>query len=389
MVDQSLGAYNIADLREIARRKMPRGLFEYLDRGAEDEVTLRNNRTVFEHMRFKSRSLVDVSKRSQAITLFGEPSKMPVMIGPTGFAGLCAYQGEVMLARAAAAAGVPYVMSASALTAMEQVMEQGGGTLWFQCIMWPDRKLCYALVERARVAGFRALVITTDTLVAGNREHNRRNGITQPFALTRRNTIDLLGHPRWMAGVFLPYLIRQGGMPRHVNYPDEMEVRITKAGSVSGRAKTRTEAMSWDDLRAMRKVWPHTLIVKGILDVRDALLAADCGAEGIIISNHGGRQLDCAVSPIEVLPEIVDAVGNRLTVLIDGGFQRGSDVVKALALGAKMVLLGRAPLYGLAGAGEAGVARALAIFREEIHRVMAFLGCNSVEELNSEFLLRQ
>ena len=147
--------------------------------------------------------------------------------------------------------------------------------------------------------------------------------------------------------------------------------------------------MSWDDLRAMRKVWPHTLIVKGILDVRDALLAADCGAEGIIISNHGGRQLDCAVSPIEVLPEIVDAVGNRLTVLIDGGFQRGSDVVKALALGAKMVLLGRAPLYGLAGAGEAGVARALAIFREEIHRVMAFLGCNSVEELNSEFLLRQ
>lgn len=386
MADQTLGAYNIADLRKMARRRLPNGLWEYLDRGTEDEVSLRNNRAAFERIEFKPRVLVDVSKRSQAITLFGRPATMPVVIGPTGFGGLCAYQGEILLARAAAAAGVPYVMGAASLTAMEKVVEQGGdGTLWFQITMWPDHKLCHALVERARVAGFRALVVLVDAAVLGNREYNRRNGFTIPFQLTWRNAIDL-AHLRWLAGVILPYLIREGGMPRHDNYPEELGRRMLAGRTASGRTRTKTDSLCWDDLRALRKAWPHTLIVKGILSPRDAVLAADCGAEGIVVSNHGGRNLDGAVSPIKVLPEIVDAVGNRLTVLIDSGFRRGSDVVKALALGAKAVLLGRAPLYGLTVAGEVGVARALAIFREEIDRVMALVGCNSVAELNSEFL---
>ena len=389
MSDQSLGAYNIADLRNLARRRLPRALFEYIDRGAEDEISLRNNRAAFESIRFEPRTLVDVSKRNQAITLFGRPATMPVMIGPTGCGGLCAYEGEILLARAAARAGVPYAMAAASLTAMEKVKENAGdGTLWFQHAMWPDRTLCHALVERARETGFHALVVTSDGAVPGNREFNRRNGFTTPFRLTRHNALDLF-HPRWLSTVILPYLIRQGGMPTHDNYPKELGKRVTAgpAATAADRARFRTDAISWDDLRALRKVWPRALIVKGILSSRDAVIAADCGVDGIIVSNHGGRMLDGAATPFDVLPRIVDAVGHRITVIADSGFRRGSDVVKALALGAKAVALGRAPLYGLTVAGEAGVARALAIFRDEIDRVMALLGCNNISELSRNLLI--
>lgn len=388
MADASLGAYNIEDLREIARRRLPHGVFEYLDRGTEDDVSLRNNRTAFERIGLRPRVLVDVSKRSQEVTLFGQSIKMPVVIGPTGFGGLCAYQGEVALAKAAAAAEVPYVLGAASLTAMEKVMDQSeGARLWFQITMWPDRELCHTLVERARVAGFQALVVLVDAAVLGNREYNRRNGFTIPFQLTWRSAFDLL-HFHWLCGVILPYVLREGGLPSHDNYPEELGRRLTSGRTSAGRKRTRTDSLSWDDLRALRKVWPHPLIVKGILSPRDAILAADCGADGIIVSNHGGRNLDGAITPISVLPEIVDVVGNRLTVLIDSGFRRGSDVVKALALGAKAVLLGRAPLYGLSVAGQAGVTRSLEIFRDEIDRVMALLGCNSVAELNPELVSR-
>lgn len=388
MADASLGAYNIEDLRQIARRRLPHGLFEYLDRGTEDDVSLRNNRAAFEQIGLKPRVLVDVSKRSQEVALFGQSIKMPVVIGPTGFGGLCAYQGEVALAKAAAAAGVPYVLGAASLTAMEKVMEQSeGAKLWFQITMWPDRKLCHALVERARVANFQALVVLVDAAVLGNREYNRRNGFTIPFQLTWRSAFDLL-HARWLCGVILPYFLREGGLPRHDNYPEELGRRLTSGRTSAGKKRTKTDSLSWDDLRALRKAWPHPLIVKGILSPRDALLAADCGADGIVVSNHGGRNLDGAITPISVLPEIVDAAGNRLTVLIDSGFRRGSDVVKALALGAKAVLLGRAPLYGLSVAGQAGVTRSLEIFRDEIDRVMALLGCNSVAELNPGLVSR-
>lgn len=380
------GPHNIEDLRKLARRRLPRGLFALLERGAEDEVTLANNRSAFARIGLKPRTLVDVSQRSQEVTLFGKASKMPVMIGPTGFGGLCAHHGEIMLARAAAAAGVPFVMATVAMTAMERVMEQGGGgTLWFQLFPWPDRKLTHEVVERARAAGFEALVVTTDTPVLGNLEYVLRAGFKLPFRLTWRSAFDLLSHPGWLSRVLLPYLLEgQGRMPRHENYPLELRRRITAASP--GMVPTMADSQTWEDLRTIRRLWPRTLIVKGIMDPRDAVLAADHGVDGIVVSNHGGRNLDGAMATIEALPAIVDAVGHRMTVLIDGGFRRGTDVLKALALGARAVLLGRAPLYGLTAGGEAGAAAALAIFREEIDRDMALLGCSSVRELGREFI---
>jgi len=380
---QSLDAYNIFDLREIARRRLPKGIFEFVDRGTEDEVALRNNRAAFERIRLKPRTLVDVSGRGQGITLFGRQHQMPIGIAPTGTAGLMWYQGEIELARAAAAAGIPFTLATGSMTAMETVAEQAGGTLWFQLYMWPDRSLSHKLVERAKAAGYQALVVTVDGAVSGNREYNLRNGFTIPFSFTPRNVSDVLAHPRWLLGVLSRYLVTTG-MPRYENYPSELRARIT--ARPMGRSMLKNDSLNWDDLRALRKMWPHTLIVKGILHPQDALLAADCGADGVIVSNHGGRNLDSSMAPIEVLPEVVDAAGKRLTVIVDSGFRRGSDVVKALALGAKSVLIGRPTLYGTAAGGEAGATRAIDIFREEIDRVLALIGCRSLAELDRDCL---
>jgi L-lactate dehydrogenase (cytochrome)/(S)-mandelate dehydrogenase len=376
-------AYNIADLRKMALKRVPHGLFEFVDRGTEDEVSLRNNRAVFERIRLKPRNLVDVSKRSQEITLFGKKHKMPIVIAPTGTAGLMWYEGEIALARAAAEAGVPFTLATGSMTAMEKVAEEAGGTLWFQLYMWPDRSLSHKLVERAKAAGYEALVVTVDGVVPGNREYNLRNGFTIPFTFTRGNVTDVLLHPRWLLGVLARYLVTTG-MPRYQNYPTDIRYRIT-AGPM-GRSSMRNDSLNWDDLRALRKLWPHRLLVKGLLHPQDALMAADCGADGVIVSNHGGRNLDTVISPIEALPEVVDAVGKRVAVLVDSGFRRGTDVIKALALGAHAVQIGRATLYGVAAGGEAGARRAISIFRGEIDRVIALLGCNSISELSTEHL---
>jgi (S)-mandelate dehydrogenase len=375
--------YNIADLREIALRRVPKGLFEFVDRGTEDEVSLRHNRAIFERIRFKPRTLVDVSKRSQEVTLFGKRHKMPVIIAPTGTAGLMWYQGELALARAAAQAGIPFTLATGSMTAMETVAEQAGGTLWFQLYLWPDRSLSHKIVERAKAAGYEALVVTVDGAVSGNREYNLRNGFTIPFKFTRRNVTGVMVHPRWMVSVLGRYLLTTG-MPRYENYPSEIKYRIT--ARPMGRSMLKCDSLNWEDLKVLRKMWPHRLMVKGILHPHDAVLAADCGADGVIVSNHGGRNLDGAISPLEVLPEVVDAVGKRIAVLVDSGFRRGSDVVKALAMGAHAVQLGRSTLYGVAAGGEAGAQRAIAILREEIDRVMALIGCNSIAELTPEFL---
>jgi len=382
--DKSPGAYNIDDLREIARRRVPKGMFEFVDRGSEDEVALRNNRTAFERIKLKPRTLVDVSKRNQEITLFGNPQQMPIAIAPTGSAGLMWYEGEIALARAAAAAGIPFTLATGSMTAMEEVVAQAGGRLWFQLYMWPDRSLSHKLVERARAAGYEALMVTVDGAVSGNREYNLRNGFTVPFTFTRRNVSDVLMHPEWLLGVLTRYLLTTG-MPRYENYPSERKYKIT--AQPMGKGMLLNDSLNWDDLHALRKMWPHTLIVKGILHPQDAVLAADCGADGIVVSNHGGRNLDSSMAPIEVLPEVVDAVGKRITVIVDSGFRRGSDVVKALALGAKAVLIGRPTLYGTAAGGEAGAARAIAIFREEIDRVLALIGCPGIAALNREYLM--
>jgi len=367
----------------MALKRVPKGLFDFVDRGTEDEVSLRNNRSVFERIRFKPRTLVDVSKRNQEVTLFGRKHKMPITIAPTGTAGLMWYQGEIALARAAAQAGIPFTLATGSMTAMEEVAKEAGGTLWFQLYMWPDRSLSHRLVERAKAAGYEALVVTVDGVVSGNREYNLRSGFTIPFTFTRKNITDVLMHPRWMIDVLARYLVTTG-MPRYQNYPTDIKYRIT-AGPM-GRSSMRTDSLSWDDLRALRKIWPHKLMVKGILHPQDALMAVDCGADGVIVSNHGGRNLDGIISPVEALPEVANAVGKRATVLVDSGFRRGSDVVKALALGAHAVQIGRSTLYGVAAGGEEGARRAITIFRDEIDRVMALNGCRSVAEINTDYL---
>jgi isopentenyl diphosphate isomerase/L-lactate dehydrogenase-like FMN-dependent dehydrogenase len=225
--------------------------------------------------------------------------------------------------------------------------------------------------------------VTVDSPVFSNREYNLRNNFTMPMSYTVRNVTDVLTHPRWLAGVLMRYLLTTG-MPRYENYPSDVKARIT--AQPMGRALKLNDSLTWDDVRVLRKLWPRTLIVKGILHPQDAVLAADCGADGVILSNHGGRVMDGAMAPIDALPEVVAAVGKRITVLVDSGFRRGSDVIKALALGANGVLIGRSSLYGAAAAGEAGAARAITIFREEIDRVLALLGCGSVAALNADYL---
>ncbi len=384
MNDDTLGAFNVADLREIARRRLPKGIFEFVDRGAEDEVSLRNNRTAFEGIRLRPRVLADVSQRSQEITLFGHRQKMPIAIAPTGAAGIMWHEGEIALARAAAAAGIPFTLATGSLTAMERVVARAGGRIWFQLYMYADRSLSYQLVERAKSAGLEALVVTVDSPVFSNREYNLRNGFTIPLSYTPRNVVDVLRHPRWLAGVWMRYLLTTG-MPRYVNYPEAVKSSIS--ARPMGRALKLNDSLTWEDVRVLRKLWPRTLMVKGVLRPQDAALAADSGADAVIVSNHGGRVVDGAVAPIEVLPKIVDAVGKRMTVMVDSGFRRGTDVVKALALGANAVLVGRATLYGTAAAGEAGAARAITIFRDEIDRTLALLGCAGIAALNPDHVV--
>jgi isopentenyl diphosphate isomerase/L-lactate dehydrogenase-like FMN-dependent dehydrogenase len=383
MAQDNLGAWNIADLRELARKRLPRGLFEFMDRGCEDEVSLRNNRATFERIKLKPRVLNDVSGREQSITLFGQKQNMPLAIAPTGTPGIMWYEGELALARAAKAAGIPFTLATTTLTAMERVVDKVGGRLWFQLYMYADRALSRWIAERARSAGYEALIITVDSATFSNREYNLRNGFTIPITYSPKNIIDVARHPRWLAGVWLRYMLA-GGLPLYENYPPEVKARIKAAPM--GRAMKLNDALNWDDIREMRKLWPRTLLIKGVLSPQDAAMAADCGVDGVVVSNHGGRIIDGAIAPIDALPAMLDAVGKRMTVIVDSGFRRGSDVVKAMAMGAHAVLVGRATLYGVAAAGEAGGHRALTILREEIDRVMALVGCRSIAELNHALL---
>lgn len=385
MSESTLGVYDIADLREQARQRLPRGVFEFFDRGNGDEVALANNRAAFERIKLNPHMLVDTSQRTQAITLFGKQQPMPMVVGPTGSAGLAWYEGEVALARAARNAGIPYTLATGSMTALERVAAEAGGELWFQVYMWPDRAASHALIERAKAADYKALVVTVDTPVPPGREYNLRNGMTVPFRFTRRNVTDVLLHPRWLAGVLLRYLLTTG-MPRYENYPTAMKTKITALPM--GRSMMVSDSLTWDDLREIRKLWPRPLLVKGILRAEDAKLAAECGVDGVIVSNHGGRALDSTRAPIEILPEVVEAVGSRVTVIVDSGFRRGSDVIKGLALGADAVMIGRATLYGLAMAGEAGAARAIEIYRDEIDRILAMIGCPEIGKLDAGYLAR-
>lgn len=380
-----LVAHNIADLRLAARARLPRGLFDYVDRGTEEEVSLRGNREAFDRVQFVPRPLMDVAVREQAVELFGSRLAMPLAIAPTGMAGMLWHQGEIAIARAAKAAGIPFTLSTYSITSIEEVAEVGGN-LWFQLYLWPRMEMSHELVKRAQKAGYKALVVTVDSVVNGNREHNRRNGFSVPMRLTPRNVWDGALHPRWTLGVMGRYVMTSG-IPEFANFP--IDVRSNLRGRTGGNAPAtlpKNESQSWADIRRLRELWQGPLIVKGILHAQDAVNAIDCGADGIVVSNHGGRALDGAVAPLQALPAIAAAVRGRARILLDGAVIRGSDVVKAIALGAHAVMAGRAPLWGVAAGGEAGVALALGTYRSEIDRVMAYLGCRSIADINRDLL---
>jgi (S)-mandelate dehydrogenase len=374
-------AHSIEELRGMAQRRVPNFCFEYVEGGSEDECTLRRNRDVFAEIAFRPRSLVDVSKRDIGIDLFGRRSNAPFMIGPTGFSGLLSREGDIALASAAAAAGIPYILSNASTVALERVVERAGGRVWMQVYMYRTRDFVAKLAERAKNANVEALVVTTDSAIYGKREWDLRN-YARPLKLDLRNTLDVLAHPRWMMDVLWPH-----GMPRFANLGDLLPPgQDSVRGAASALAKELDPSLSWDDIRWLRDRWPGKLIVKGLIHPDDAVRAVALGADGIVLSNHGGRQLDGSVSAMEVLPEVVDAVKGRLAIMLDGGFRRGSDIVKAMALGADAVLLGRATTWGLGAGGRAGVDRAIEILKTEVDRVIGLLGVGSIAELDARYI---
>ncbi|MEB2400354.1 MAG: alpha-hydroxy acid oxidase [Alcaligenaceae bacterium] len=375
---------NYADLRMAARARLPRGLFEFIDRGTEDEHALSHNKSVLSELKLVPRVLRDVSSVSCAATLLGEKCDAPVVVAPTGSAGLAWHKGELALASAASKENVPFVISTASLTPMEEIIERTDGCAWFQLYIWPDKEESFRLVERARKAGFTGLMVTVDTVVTPNREYNVRNGFSIPLRPNLRNIMDSALHPTWTCSVVLRYLL-SSGLPRHENYPEHLRNSlISKPKAPAATAGKST--VTWEDLERLRQEWPGKLVVKGILDPDDAAQAIGMGIDAIVVSNHGGRNLDSAVSPLTQLPVIRAAVGKDATLLVDSGFTRGSDVVKAIALGADGVMLGRMPLWGAAVNGEAGARHALQIIRNEILRTMSFIGATSLGALGRGYL---
>ena len=376
-------SYSIEDFREIAKKRLPKGLFEFIDRGNDDEVAMVENIKALQSIKLVSRVLNNATLRNQSIELFGKKQQMPIAIGPTGSAGLTWFEGEIELAKAAAAKGITFTLATSSMTPMERVVKKAGGSLWFQLYMWPQRELSHQLVRRAERAGFDALIFTVDTPVAPGREYNLRNGFTIPFKFTSRNIVDVALHPHWLFNVIGKYLI-DSGLPRYANFPDELQSRITALPM--GRSMATNESLHWEDVQQLRDLWPRKLIIKGIQHPEDAKLALKYGADAIIVSNHGGRVLDSAPATIDILPEIVHAVKGKMNILIDGGFRRGSDVIKALALGADAILLGRPTLYGTASGGQAGAEAVIELYRREIDRVLGLIGCHDVADLGLDHI---
>ena len=376
-------ALNVADLRDIARRSIPGFVFEYVESGAEDEATVRGNRAALERLRLVPQTLIDTSGRHQRSSILGLPAHAPLIIAPTGLNGLLHPDGDVMLARAAARAGIPYTLSTVSTTRLEDVATRAGGRLWMQLYVVKERAVARDIMLRAAGAGYEALMFTTDANVFGNREWDRR-GYRLPGKPTPRALLDALRHPRWLWEVLL-----RSGTPRFRNLEAFLPPGLTPMGASTVIPQLFDATICWDDITWIREHWRGKLLIKGVLTAADAERAAALGADGVVVSNHGGRQLDYCVAPIDVLPEILAAVGKRLSVLIDSGFRRGTDVVKALALGAEAVMLGRATLYGLIAGGEPGVERALAILTSEIDRALGLLGCNSIADLAPRFVRRE
>ena len=381
MSQHETGAYNIEDLRQMARKKLPRGIFEFIDGGAEDGIAVQNNRDAYTALKIKNRVLVDVSGRTTESEIFGKKIAMPFGVSPTGSGGIASYGGEVQIAKAAARMGVPCTVATNALTPMEEICEKAGGDLWFQLYMWDDRELSMQFMDRVKAAGFETLIVTVDGPVGPNREYNYKNGFSMPIVYTPRLFAQLLAKPGWCIRVLAQQYLRRGAFQKE-NYPPELSRKIT--GNDLSYKHVKSDKQSWDDIRRIRDMWPGNMLIKGLQSKEDAVIAQREGLDGVVLSNHGGRYVDSAPAPLQVLPEVRAAVGDSFCVIIDSGARRGSDLIKALALGADMVMSGRPTLWGAAALGEAGSYRALEIFQTEMDRVMAQLGLNTVAEIGPQ-----
>jgi L-lactate dehydrogenase (cytochrome) len=367
------GTASIGDLRSMARRRAPRAVFDYTDGGAGDELSLRRSRAAFASVEFRPRVLQDVSTIDTGTVLLGRPAALPLVFGPTGFTRMMHTEGEPAVARVAARAGIPYALSTMGTTSIERLaMAAPSCRRWFQLYLWRDRGASRDFVARARAAGYDALVLTVDTPVAGPRLRDVRNGLTLPPSLSLRTVAEGALHPSWWFDLLTTEPLEFASLNRFDGTVAELAARMfDPAATVS-------------DLAWLREAWPGPLVVKGIQTVADARMVVDAGADAVVVSNHGGRQLDRAPTPLECLPAVVDAVGERTEVYLDGGVMSGSDVVAAVALGARAVLVGRAYLYGLMAGGERGVQRAADILAAEVRGTMALLGTTRVGDLSRE-----
>lgn len=374
---------NVDDFRRAARRRLPRIAFDAIDGGAGDEVTLRRNRAAFDDLALRPRALAPVARRDLSTTVLGEAVSLPVLLGPTGFARMAHRDAELAAARAAAAAGTVYALSTVASHEPEAVARAADGPQWFQLYPPGDREACAALIARVAAAGYRALVVTVDNAVGGLRERDRRHRLAVPLRITPRLVLHGATRPRWS----LDYL--RGGVGRGAQgmgalfYAERGTHHPTRSLAEAGRAMAgAARAITPEELHFIRESWDGPLLVKGILRGEECRMLLDLGVDGIVVSNHGGRQLDGVLATIEALPEVVRAVDGEAEVLLDGGIRRGTDVVKALALGARAVLVGRPYLFGLAAAGEAGVRGVIEVLRAEVDQTMALVGCSSVADID-------
>ncbi|PAY03463.1 MULTISPECIES: alpha-hydroxy acid oxidase [Bradyrhizobium] len=370
----------IEDLRQLHKRRVPKAFFDYADRGSYTEDTLRANSDDLQQIKFRQRILVDVSKRTLATTILGEPSAMPLILAPVGLLGMQHGDGEIHACRAAQAAGIPFTQSTMSICSIEDIAAAVDKPFWFQLYVMKDRGFIKSLIERAIAAKCSALVLTVDLQVIGQRHQDIKNGMTVPPEWSLSKLIDFATKPAWVSGVLQGKRRTFGNIAGHVKGMDDI-VKLSE-----WTASQFDTTLNWKDIDWIRSIWPGKLILKGILDVEDAELAAKSGAQAIVVSNHGGRQLDGAPSSIEVLPEIVDEVGSQLEIMFDGGIRTGMDIMRALALGAKSCMIGRAYAYGLGAGGQEGVAKALDILGKELTTTMGLCGVNTIAEIDDKVL---
>jgi L-lactate dehydrogenase (cytochrome) len=370
----------IEDLRQLHMRRVPKAFFDYADRGSYTEQTLRANRADLEAIRFRQRILVDVSKRDLSTTILGEPASLPLILAPVGLLGMQHGDGEILACRAAQAAGIPFTLSTMSICSIEDVAANVDKPFWFQLYVMKDRGFIKALIERAIAAKCSALVLTVDLQVIGQRHQDIKNGMTVPPEWSLSKLFDFATKPAWISGVLRGKRRTFGNLMGHLKGTDD----ITALSSwISSQFDT---SLNWKDVEWIRSIWPGKLVLKGILDVEDASEAAKSGAQALVVSNHGGRQLDGALSSIEILPEIVDAVGSQMEIMFDGGIRSGQDVMRALALGARSCMIGRAFAHGLGAGGEAGVAKAIDLIRNELSVTMGLTGVNTIAEIDERVL---